>query len=326
MDFGRRSVRRAAGWSTVAVIAGAAVAWMAFMTTASTIASSPYFCGICHEDKAEVRAWERSPHNEVGCLACHSAPGPGGFVQAKLQLGTFFFKHVTGLYNEPVKSGGRLIQKIPSTTCEGCHTDKRTATPTKGVLINHEIHKRKGVACTECHNRVSHPGLPGYLDNMKMKQCFRCHGFEKTARAPGKCETCHTDVFDLMPKSHKTQTWEPRDHPIRALKDKKYCDSCHPRGFCVSCHRLPMPHPAGWVRTGKDHVKVGKRSPELCRRCHTGGDFCSSCHHKGYVARRGPWVGQHFKIVRTKGVYPCFQCHRPVYCSFCHVRGMKPPT
>jgi len=285
--------------------------------------SNPYFCALCHEDRLEVKAWEASSHRRVSCQRCHDAPGLAGVLSSKAKLAGFFFKHVTGLYNEPVKSGGDLDSAIPDSTCESCHPKWRTATPTKGVLIKHDVHAQRGVRCIECHNRIAHQGITGYRDHMRMTECFRCHGFEKTAKAPGKCESCHTEIFDLMPATHKTKDWEPRLHKAAARKDTRYCNSCHPRGYCISCHRLPMPHPTEWVKTGHLHAKTGATNPNICRRCHPGDKFCSSCHHKPFMQDRVPWLKQHFKAVLKQGVYPCFRCHGVTYCSYCHIRGIS---
>lgn len=308
------------------VVAGAFFVWLGYLSVAVTATSHPLFCGLCHEMSAEVRAYSTSPHAEVNCYSCHGASGLSAVVSSKVQLMTYIYRHVTQLYVEPVNKRGGLAETIPSSTCLECHTPKRVVTPSKGIKINHVVHTKRGMACTQCHNRVSHPGLSGRVDLLKMDACFRCHGVQPGAKAAGRCDKCHPSTFDLKPKDHRTKMWRLKNHGARARKDRRPCAMCHFRTFCDRCHQLPMPHPRDWAGPPRNqHAKVGVRAPLLCMHCHTQRDFCSTCHHKGYEAKKGPWVRQHFKIVRAQGIYNCIRCHSLSFCATCHVRGLSQP-
>ncbi|MHB8965709.1 MAG: hypothetical protein ACYC52_07065 [Coriobacteriia bacterium] len=52
--------------------------------------------------------------------------------------------------------------------------------------------------------------------------------------------------------------------------------------------------------------------------CHSQF-FCDSCHHPGAVANEA-WRTYHPSIVKKDGADPCFECHEPPFCSYCHVR------
>ena len=92
----------------------------------------------------------------------------------------------------------------------------REVTPSEGILIDHDAHSEVGIACSWCHNRVAHPedfeltlthpetGEPNekHDDFMEMTACFRCHGLEDDANAPGACGKCHPADFELKPPSH----------------------------------------------------------------------------------------------------------------------------
>lgn len=194
---------------------------------------------------------------------------------------------------------------------------------------------------------------------MSMDACFRCHSQEAGAKAPGRCTACHPAGFDLLPASHETSAWAPAqgrrsEHGIAATEEASRvaqatawaeglekveavsplevlyeqtintCYTCHERQYCVDCHGVEMPHPAGFVDT---HAEVGRKNAASCAKCHgasaaeaTNLAFCNSCHHSG--ATPGvPWIDQHDDRVRDQGADGCFECHRPTYCSACHVGG-----
>lgn len=116
---------------------------------------------------------------------------------------------------------------------------------------------------------------------------------------------------------------------VPAVAAVDYCGTCHVTDtFCVGCHGVEMPHPADFV---SNHAEEGRKSAEACSRCHGGQgqpiagggtDFCNNCHHKGADPNR-TWISQHMEPVRSSGAQACFECHKPTYCSACHVRGAK---
>lgn len=291
------------------------------LAIASRATSNPSFCVSCHEMQREVRSWAKSPHSEVTCYGCHAGSGLASLIGAKFELVGFVLRHISGLYEDPINPRSEVQKSVSTEACVRCHTTKRVVTPRRGIVIDHRIHPKKGIACTECHNRVSHPGLRDHRDFMRMVECFRCHGVEKTAKATGRCDKCHTSQFDLVPGSHKKRTWRVPDHSVAAKKDRRACRMCHREAFCTSCHRLPMPHPFGWARPDNLHAKVGTRNRQVCTRCHARADSCTACHHAGYNPQKGPWINQHFRVALSKGVYLCVQCHELTFCARCHTRG-----
>jgi len=308
------------------IVVCALVMWFSFLWLGATVTSHPLFCGLCHEMSAEVRAYSISPHAEVNCYACHGGTGLGAFVRAKTDLVAFVYRHVTRLYGEPINKRGALAERITNETCLNCHTPKRVVTPTKGIRIDHVVHTKQKMACTQCHNRVSHPGLSGRRDFLKMDACFRCHGVQPGAKATGQCGKCHPSTFDLKPRTHRSKVWARKNHGASARKDRRPCAMCHFKTFCDKCHQLAMPHPRDWAGPALNrHAKAGVKAPLICVRCHTQRDFCSTCHHKGYDARKGSWVRQHFQIVRKNGIYDCVRCHSLTFCATCHVNGLSQP-
>ncbi|MHB0977724.1 MAG: NapC/NirT family cytochrome c [Candidatus Aquicultorales bacterium] len=309
---------------------------LAVMTaTALTLTSTPYFCSFCHEMGADHASWQKSSHKNVTCIACHIPPNIVGFVEHKMvALTKELPSHISGSYEKPINKHSEASKHIPNENCDQCHKmDKRKVTASPGIIIDHEAHIKKGVACATCHNRVAHPGLKGYEDFMKMDACYRCHGLEKNAKAPGKCETCHTPEFPLVPKNHRTKAWltpvggERALHTKVAKEDKKSCSNCHLEAFCTSCHGMEMPHPKkDWVEGAKLHSTTGRANSASCQKCHPGPDFCAACHHKGFDSNKGTWIKLHRVQVDAKGAASCFDCHGPTYCAHCHVTGDKPAS
>jgi hypothetical protein len=84
--------------------------------------NSVQFCGkACHAVmEPEYESYLRSPHQRVDCVACHVAPGAGGYLEAKLN-GT---KQLLGVifddYRRPIPTPVHNL--VPAEqTCEQCH-------------------------------------------------------------------------------------------------------------------------------------------------------------------------------------------------------------
>ena len=223
-------------------------------------------------------------------------------------------------------------------TCTTCHN--RVAHPEEDITLTLE-------------------GNEKHENWMDMDACFRCHSQEADAMAPGACSACHPPEFDLVPATHKDPAWKPapgsrsrhgeaaseeassvaeaeawaeglEEVEPEAPLDTVYagevntCLTCHSEQYCSDCHGTVMPHPADFVET---HGEDGRANPDKCAQCHATSEadaasqaFCNNCHHSG--AQPGiPWIDQHDDIVRQTGADGCFDCHNPVYCAECHVKG-----
>ena len=115
--------------------------------------------------------------------------------------------------------------------------------------------------------------------------------------------------------------------PISPVEEVDYCSTCHVVDtFCNGCHGVEMPHPEGFA---DNHGAAGEADPAVCSKCHAQGElasdptsteFCNNCHHSGSDPAR-PWLDQHDDIAKAEGAAQCFECHNPVSCAECHVRG-----
>lgn len=327
---------RAIIWAVTAVLVFAA-----FMIVVLGATSTYWFCAQgCHKVQDDtIIAYDASSHAEISCMACHMPVNadPITFLLHKAEALGELYLTVTNTYELPLNPVSALAEEMEPTQCTQCHGDNRTITPSTGILIDHAIHTENDVSCTMCHNRVAHPEnfeltLPGnskHEDFMQMEACFRCHGFETDSKAPGACGKCHPAGFELKPENHMepgfyTKGGDSSGHAELKKEEPDYCGMCHVESkFCVDCHGVVMPHPAGFE---KGHGELGTSKPAVCANCHAKGgasteggtEFCDSCHHPAGDSSQ-PWISQHFNVVADTGAQACFDCHASTFCAECHV-------
>jgi len=294
------------------------IALAAFVVVALGFSSTYWFCANgCHKVQDDtIIAYDMSSHSEVSCMACHMPVNadPITFVLHKATALGELYLTVTGTYSLPLNPGSHLAldaEHMGSGQCLQCHSENRPITPTKGILIDHEIHEESEIHCAVCHNRVAHPEdfeltLPGnayHDDFMTMTACFRCHSQEAEAVAPGTCSACHPEEFELKPDNHFDPGFyqlggESSGHAQLALASEEttghsesgiapaehsldippvsgvdYCQTCHAKQFCTDCHGVEMPHPEGFE---EGHGDLGKSTPAVCANCHARGGAASS--------------------------------------------------
>lgn len=307
----------------VAIAAAVIIGVLALGTGAYFITSSAVVCASCHEMRPSVATWRVSPHAAVQCYDCHSTPRPWYRTPASLVeriglLGRDVRAHWSWTKTEASTPSTLTAAAIPDSTCEHCHDPARTATSRFGILIKHAEHAKRNNSCVSCHRWTAHPSPTGDRDSMMMELCFKCHGLAQGSKAPGECAVCHLRGLDLHPDSHKKGDWTTR-HGKVATTDREQCVMCHRDTFCRNCHGLEIPHPADWAKV---HAGTAAQNREVCTKCHRGdANLCTMCHHKGYDGRQGPWVSQHFLMVRETGAAFCMQCHPGTFCVRCHAEG-----
>jgi nitrate/TMAO reductase-like tetraheme cytochrome c subunit len=287
------------------------------------LSGSSTVCQSCHEMTPKVNAWKTSSHADIGCPACHevqrayySFPEILGARAAAMQRD--LHAHNSQSTADIVAALDTMTPSISDANCLKCHDLSRKITVHFGTIINHAEHARRNGSCISCHYWTAHPPPNADRPVLLMARCFTCHGRTPGAKAPGTCTTCHPKSFDLRPQSHLTGDWLAL-HGKVALAVRQQCVMCHETTFCDNCHKLPMPHPATWVRGNPGHSTVGAKSPQICAQCHTGTpDLCSMCHHQGSTPAATPWIVQHPTMVSKKGAAFCMGCHVAVFCYNCH--------
>lgn len=312
------------------IITGLLTALIAILFVAAAMIglfSTTGFCGLCHEMSPDINSLGKSSHAQLTCYACHQQLSVPNLLFHKVLAMKELYLHFTNSFEKPINAESLYAEegKVSNDNCNFCHSIlTRKVTPSEGVIINHEVHLKKGILCVKCHNRVAHPDTEAgmkYEDWMKMDGCVRCHKQKENSPAPGACKTCHPKNFQLKPGNHLAAGFMPSGHWKLRKEKPKYCEMCHnQKVFCFNCHGMEMPHPANWK---KAHRTIGKQKPGSCTLCHKGGNFCSGCHH-GITYNDPPrWIREHKIKVKKTGAQPCFQCHQETFCSHCHVRGSK---
>lgn len=221
--------------------------------------------------------------------------------------------------------------------CANCH-DRLDAPldwrQERKLIFNHSAHFAVGIRCDACHTEFPHK--PGKTLHVPLETCFTCHGSTHGVQgtlAPTECDACHTADIAKVTPDHNQDTWliQPGTglarHSRSALERPLRCKMCHEATFCIDCHKMEMPHPAGWLpaegeQVEPGHAVVAAEDSEACLMCHESKSFCNDCHHSDFK-KLADWSGNHRIVARETGAELCYECHEPPYCSECHVQVGK---
>jgi len=306
-----------------AVLGSVVLGLVLLVVLLDAVTSSPALCtSSCHEMQARADSWQESAHTGVGCVMCHEPVRPWYALPLRLVdraqlLARDIRKHSAGGYADPVEVRSPGTSPIKDEVCLQCHDPRRKATSGMRILIDHVEHARRNGSCVSCHIRTAHPIETRGAALSLMSQCFTCHGWAATAKAPARCGLCHPAEYRLRPSSHTTAAWKQAGHGVLAKADVASCEMCHEKPTCDGCHGIEMPHPMGWPTTG--HGPAALKDRGVCDACHWGHpDMCTVCHHKGYDPAHGEWMEQHAAVAKRGGNGPCLQCHPTADCTRCH--------
>ena len=270
----------------------------------------------------------------------------------------------------------------PAARCDSCHlgtnptnfaAPPRVEIPAPYIKFNHKVHVDRDIACARCHGTMADVDLGTRADLPRMPLCLECHNqivaLKKKANA--KCSTCHlTTVDGTLETEFPTGQLAPSgtlkgdahtpdfatNHAQVAQQDEKYCESCHRRDFCLSCHNSVV-KPLAFH--GNDYVSIhaidARKESLRCEGCHRKQTFCLGCHERsglvdpsvidagnGLTKVQPPrrfhppynlWVNaprtpDHHSWQAERNLKQCVSCHREETCLECHassgakVRGL----
>ncbi|MDZ4178390.1 MAG: NapC/NirT family cytochrome c [Coriobacteriia bacterium] len=301
-------------WTGASVLLLAAVVIVALGVT-----STYWFCAEgCHKVQDDtILAYNNSSHNKVSCMACHMPVNadPVTFLLHKAEALGELYLTVTNNFELPLNPTSHLAMVMPENQCTQCHNlTNRVPTPSVGIIIDHEIHHDSEVTCTMCHNRVAHPedfeltltdpktGEPNrkHDDFMSMTACFRCHGHEDGAEAPGACAACHPADFNLKPANHEGEGFYPAGHAEMALAEVERIASIGAGG-----HGGESPEPS------EDATQSSRR------RLGIESAYASA------ASSDNPWVDA---LPAVGTINYCSTCHSEQFCSDCHGLPMPHPA
>lgn len=300
--------------------------------------STRWFCAEgCHKVQDDtILAYQRSSHSEISCMACHMpvAADPITFVLHKAEALGELYLTVTGNFELPLNGESEVALTMESRQCTQCHNlAKRKVTPTRGILIEHDVHEEAEVTCAVCHNRIAHkedfeltlkdpktkePNHP-HVDFMSMTACFRCHTHgdvpEGGIKAPGACIKCHPTSFELKPASHRSRGFFPEGHAklgqeeaSRVADFELVSKAKAESGGAENSH-------GGEDGVGAKLVKV--ESINECSTCHSTA-FCSDCHGLP-MPHPANFLEGHDELGKSKPKV-CSNCHGSAdkFCDECH--------
>ncbi len=320
-------------WTGVVVLMLAAVVIVALGVT-----STRWFCAEgCHKVQDDsIIAYQRSSHSEVSCMACHMPvnANPIVFVLHKAEALGELYLTVTDNFELPLNAHSHLALStlMPSKQCTQCHNlENRDVTPSEGIKIDHKAHSEVNAACTVCHNRVAHkedfePTLTDPKsgkksvkhDNfMEMTACFRCHGLEKGAAAPGACSACHPKDFDLKPPSHDEKDFYPKGHAEMAAEMKAEAAAAaageHEEGAegeAADEEQSFLGPEAAYASHGEAAEPVAREEVKTLLE-----------EQKQHGADEEANIGG--SLPKVESVFYCATCHTDQFCTNCH--GMEMP-
>jgi len=334
-------------WCLVAVLVIAGV-----MIPVLGITSTRWFCAEgCHKVQDDtITAYEHSAHSEISCMACHMPvnANPVIFLIHKAEALGELAQTVSNSYELPLNGESEVALEMTQDKCTQCHSPStRKFTPSVGIKIDHKVHGEKAVTCTLCHNRTAHvedfeltlknpkTGEPSHKhpDFMKMTACFRCHGLEEKAPAPGACGACHPKGFKLRPPSHETTGAFVAKHAEIAIEvDKEVKEVLHEAGIEVAA---VAERKAAFEEVSKEGAETHETVGELilpvgavneCSTCHKDS-FCLACHgtpmpHSAdFKEPKEPKDPKGHPAVSKAMPDKCVMCHtkkKPSFCNECH--------
>lgn len=127
-------------WGAAILLAVAALTAVALYVT-----GEPWFCATCHEMQPTVAGWRQGTHAKFSCFACHSEPGPVGYLKAHVGDG------LRDVYVHFTRRPERVqTSNVPPRRCLRCH-DKDFGTDKLPP-----DHPAKTADCGECHRDSIH--------------------------------------------------------------------------------------------------------------------------------------------------------------------------
>ena len=199
----------------------------------------------------------------------------------------------------------------PPNSCIKCHSglaDERLSKPTQ--LFDHDIHKERGLNCTDCHG-----GDSTQDDKQLAKDPAKGYiGKPQPSQIPAFCGKCHSDA-NLMKKYNPS---------LRVDQVQEYYTSVHGQRLkagdnnvatCVSCHGVHGIRPPDDPQSNVFALNVA----ETCSQCHANPE-----HMKGYGIPTDQYA-KYKTSVHAKALYEKHDLSAPT-CNDCHGNhGAVPP-
>ncbi len=310
--------------------------------------STSSFCVNCHSMKPQVLTWEASSHSQVECIQCHVQPGVENMAKQKVDGVKQLYSTLTDSFIAPI----RMPSLIPNESCLTCHDMlTRNVSASGDIIIDHQVHEEKEIACVTCHDGVAHGKVSEkrvtyksdyakwngmlakrFMEDTKytrpqMETCMNCH---ELRGAPLTCETCHNS--SMLPEEHKTSQFITKEHMQQAKEDILYCDTCHSYTTNQQVESLKGSSKA-YVSylSGEKSMEVNVSVEEYAKT----NDYCKNCHGERPDSHNSNHFLKNHGIAASKDQNTCLTCHdhrvnsdspvTNVSCASCHPSSHQGP-
>ena len=197
--------------------------------------------------------------------------------------------------------------------CLECHGDVTLSTTREGKAVSlyrdekrfvNSVHGKQ--RCVGCHADLEGKEFP-HEERLAPVRCGRCHAEEQSQfeeslhgralargdRLAPRCQTCHGDPHDIIPRSDPRSTVSPLRIPF-------LCGSCHSEGAPVQqqreIHQSHILENYSESIHGEGLLKKGLTVSATCNSCHTSHDILPHTDPRSSIARGN--------VSRT-----CTKCH-----------------
>lgn len=280
----------------------------------AVFSSSPAVCGSCHAMRPFVEAQKSGAHAKVSCYACHVSDGIWGIPAEKAR--ELFRMYPAALLGVSTPSGPAVA--LSRDRCLSCHEDVlHRVISRNGLRVNH-VACATGTTCDDCHSAVPHAAASRWIRQPDMRSCISCH---RTSGAAVACDTCHQgrQQGQRLTSGSWAITHGPQWRQTHGMGDLRYCDACHTRAYCATCHETPLPHAQGFYL---DHGTEAMKPVAKCTQCHESS-FCDGCH-KTQMPHPAGFLSIHNAVAHGVNDPVCAKCHNERDCERCHVAHTHP--
>ena len=252
---------------TTAVLAAGGLFVVVLFLAVGVVANSSAGCSACHASQSAALA--ASAHAAIECTVCHAAPP--GRVAAGIDVVVRMVPSSIG--GVDLDGPGRPIGSGP---CVECHADVLSGEVLlkNGLRINH-LACTSQTHCSMCHSQASHGTSTRVVRAASMSECTACHLEQSASVACESCHE-GTLAADRVRDPVWARIHGPDWEDAHGLGDLRSCAMCHASGDCASCHGGGVPHAADFgathgayaVESGKDKCLTCHKTASFCEGCH----------------------------------------------------------
>jgi len=254
----------------------------------------------------------KSPHAEVGCLACHADVNP------KI--------HPRPIPIKSLRAYARQVNK----RCLICHPIKSLSKhPGHAVVV------RSGMLCTTCHTYHEGRRISAWKKKVWTQQyCLTCHKYAFKKRLPdGEVLNVKVSLSELKHSVHKNfyctvchRDFSKEKHPVYRFKSKKEYMVYFSQKVCKSCHTDAQ------LKQNPAHYALSKTAS--CIECHgyhgvqsvsqvknlSENAYCLTCHSRDI--RKTLADGETISL-KVDSLALMHSVHKNFKCSQCHTGYSK---